>query len=127
MTDIPKSNLPIEPSRDSADSAKKFFNTYYQESVAFPANSIDAAVGFFESRGFQKTAAVSIASVLLSQAKVENVNVFQLLDTLKGLNELQLSKVVSEILNYNRVRISTLGYRVSESNNEDYYKRNTLV
>jgi hypothetical protein len=126
MTTIPQSNLPVEQSTDSAESAKRFFNTYYQEAVAFPANIIDAAVGFFESRGFEKTAAVSVSTVLLSQSKIENVNVFQLLDTLKGLNELQLSRVVSEILNYNRVRISTLGYKVEDSTNE-YDKRNTMV
>lgn len=127
MTNIPQSNLPIEQSKDSADNAKRFFNTYYQETVAFPANVIDATVGFFESRGFEKTAAVSVSTVLLSQSKIENINVFQLLDTLKGLNELQLSRVVSEILNYNRVKISTLGYRVEDPNNNNYDKRNTML
>jgi hypothetical protein len=49
--------------------------------------------------------------VLLQQAKLDNVNVFDLLDTLKGLTEVQLSAVVTEVLNYNRQKTSTLGYR----------------
>jgi hypothetical protein len=127
MTTIPASNLPIEQIQDSAESATRFFNSYYEESVSFPSNTIDAAIGFFESRGFEKSAAISISSVLLAQSKVENVNVFQLLDTLIGLNELQLSRVVSEILNYNRIRISTLGYREDDPVRREFDQRNTLA
>jgi hypothetical protein len=127
MTTIPTSNLPVPQIQDSAESAKRFFNSYYEESISFPANTIDAAIGFFESRGFEKTAAVSVSSVLLAQSKAENVNVFQLLDTLKGLNELQLSRVVSEILNYNRVRISTLGYREDNPERREFDQRNTMA
>jgi hypothetical protein len=64
--------------------------------------------------------------VLLQQAKLDEVNVFQLLDTLKGLNELQLSAVVAEVLNYNRQKNSTLGFRV-EDTSELLEKRNVLI
>lgn len=121
------SNLPPNTvPQDSASDAKKFFNTYYEKNLSVSSNAIDATIGFFENRGFEITAAQSVAGVLLSQAKIENINVFQLLDTLKGLNEIQLSRVVTEILNYNRERISTLGYRVDNSAT-DYEKRNIMV
>jgi hypothetical protein len=121
------SNLPPNTApQDSASDAKKFFNTYYEKNLSVSSNAIDATIGFFENRGFEITAAQSVAGVLLSQAKIENINVFQLLDTLKGLNEIQLSRVVTEILNYNRERISTLGYRVDNSAT-DYEKRNIMV
>jgi hypothetical protein len=37
------------------------------------------------------------------------------LDTLKGLSEIQLSAIVTEVLNYNRAKTSTLGYRRQET------------
>jgi hypothetical protein len=122
------SNLPpnIAP-QDSASDAKKFFNTYYEKQLSVSSNAIDATIGFFQNRGFELTAAQSVAGVLLSQSKIENINVFQLLDTLKGLNEVQLSRVVTEILNYNRERISTLGYRIDTAANTEYEKRNIMV
>ena len=85
---------------------------------------IDATVGFFQSRGFDISASNSIAATLLSQSKIENVNVFQIIDTLKGLNDLQLSRVVSEILNYNRLNISTLGYKVDTAADNQFEIRN---
>ena len=50
----------------------------------------------------------------MQQAKIDGVKVFELLDTLKGLNSIQLSNVVTEIMNYNREKISTIGYKIDE-------------
>jgi hypothetical protein len=120
-------NLPLNTaSTDSTTSTKDFFNSYYTTGISLSADEIDAAVGFFESRGFEISAANSIAATLLSQSKIEKVNVFQLLDTLKGLNELQLSRVVSEVLNSNRKNISTLGYRTDTPASNQYEVRNVL-
>lgn len=127
MTNTPISNLPITESNDSAAQALKYFNTYYEKGIAVPSDVIDGVVGFFKSRGFQETAAQSVASVLLSQAKVDNVNVFTLLDTLKGLTEVQLSYVVAQILNLNRLRISALATKVDNSKEIEYEKRNIIV
>ena len=112
---------------DSASGTKDFFNSYYNTGISLSASDIDATVGFFESRGFDVSAANSIAATLLSQSKIENVNVFQIIDTLKGLNELQLSRVVSEILNYNRLNISVLGYRKDNSANIQFESRNVIA
>ena len=49
--------------------------------------------------------------MIIQQAKAENKNVFQLIDTLTGLTEVQLSQLVSAILNNNRSKISALGYK----------------
>ena len=124
-----QNNLPQTPvsDSDSTSKMKTFFDTYYQKGVSLSASDIDAAVGFFLSRGFEKTAAETIGATLLNQAKIEGVRVNQLIDTLKGLNELQMSRVVTEILNYNRLRISTLGYRVDNSNINQYELRNILI
>lgn len=121
------SNLPIENEKiDSSDSARKFFNTYYQEGTAVPAAVLDASIAFFSSRGFSDTAAQSVASVLVAQSKIDGVNVFKLIETLKGLDQLQLSTVVREVLNYNRLRISILGTRYDNYNDIQYELRNVI-
>lgn len=110
------SSLPTEaPNNFSDKGVTKFFNTYFSKELSFPSNQVDAVVTFFTKRGFDKTAAISVASTLLQQAKIDSVNVFQLLDTLKGLDEVQLSAIVTEVLNYNRPKTSTLGYKRTES------------
>jgi hypothetical protein len=119
-----KTNLPTTTSNDSAAGTKDFFNSYYEAGITLSAADIDATVGFFQSRGFDISASNSISATLLSQSKIENVNVFQIIDTLKGLNDLQLSRVVSEILNYNRLNISTLGYKVDTAADNQFEIRN---
>jgi hypothetical protein len=118
------SNLPpTQQNKDSSDEVRLFFDRYFVESISFPAEQIDAVVGFFKKRNFDDVAANSTALVLLQQAKLDNVNPFDLLDTLTGLTEVQLSAIVAEVLNYNRQKNSTLGYRkddpsqLSESRN----------
>jgi hypothetical protein len=122
------SNLPIErESTDSSDAARKFFNGYYENSISISSNALDSVVGFFTSRGFEGTSATAVGTVLLTQARRENINVFQLIDTLTGLNELQLSRVVTEILNFNRLKISSLGFRVDNSELVKFEKRNLII
>jgi hypothetical protein len=120
------SNLPQSGNKDSSDEVRSFFDTYFVEPINFPAALIDATVGFFKKRGFDDLASSSTAIVLLQQAKLDGVNVFDLLDTLEGLQEIQLSAVVTEVLNYNRQKISTLGYR--QTTTADLLeKRNIIV
>jgi hypothetical protein len=105
-------NLPVEPgNKDSQEEVRSFFNRYFTEPLTFPVSQIDAVVGFFIKRGFNETSAKSTSIVLLSQAKIEGVNVFQLLDTLKGLNSVQLSGIVTQVMNSSREKISLLGFR----------------
>ena len=112
------SNLPTEELADSADKVKEYFDNYYYKQISYPANDVDAVIAFFQKRGFQKEAAISVASVILRQAKIDNVKVFELLDTLKGFEDVQLSSVVAEVLNYNRPKISKLGYKLTDNGNQ---------
>jgi hypothetical protein len=106
-------NLPKSSSTDSSDEVRNFFDKYFLHQITFPTNQIDAVVGFFLKRGFDDNAARSTAIVLLNQARLENVNPLALVDTLKGLTDIQLSKVVTEVLNVYRDRRSTLGYMLT--------------
>ena len=82
------SSLPKTVSKDSADKVKEFYNRYFTKKIAFPANEIDAVVGFFEKRGFGKSSATSVAGVLLQQAKIDNIKTFELLDGIKNFNKI---------------------------------------
>lgn len=106
-------NLPLQTEpNDSSEEVKTFFNRYFTEPLTFPVSQIDAVIGFFLKRGFSETSAKSTSIVLLSQARIEGVNVFQLLDTLKGLNSSQLSGIVTQVMNSSREKISLLGYKI---------------
>lgn len=110
------SNLPYNDAQpDSSAEVKSFFNRYFTEQVSFPAAEIDAVVGFFLKRGFNELGAKSTAIVLLNQARVDGVNVFQLLDTIGNFEEVQLGQLVTQVLNSNREKVSLLGYKILSS------------
>tara|TARA_B100000686_G_scaffold282150_1_gene304342 strand:+ start:575 stop:943 length:369 start_codon:yes stop_codon:yes gene_type:complete len=119
-------NTPSTTENNSETQVKEFFNQFFTETITFPTNQVDAVVGFFEKRGFDKVASISTATILLQQAKIDNVNVFQLIDTLGGLETAKLSYMVTEVLNHNRSKISSLGYKITDTN-EATQKRNIVV
>lgn len=126
MATIP-SNLPQNLINiDSSDEVKTFFDMYFTQQLSFPAAEIDAVIGFFRKRGFDELSSNSTATILMQQAKLDGVNVFTLLETLGSLQDLQLSAVVAEVLNYNRQKISTLGYR-KEDPSDLLEKRNIVI
>jgi hypothetical protein len=96
---------------DSANKTKKLFNTFFDKQIAYPSSKVDSVVGFFLNRGFQEAAAASIATVLLEQSKKDDINVMALLDTLSGYDSVQLSSLVTAVLNANRSATSKLGLR----------------
>ena len=55
----------------------------------------------------------------MKQAKLDGIKVFELLDTLKSLDKLQLSFTVATVLNFNRQKVSTLGFRVKNTNTSE--------
>jgi hypothetical protein len=116
----------LETSNDGAEPTRKFFNRYFTQPISFPSNQVDAVVGFFENKGFQKTAAASVAAVLLEQSKIDNVNVFDLLESLKSFDKIKLTALTTAILNANRSAISKLGYR-EENVPKTFEARNILI
>lgn len=119
-------NLPLPTTSDSSTDVKQFFDKFFVHQVSFPSNQIDAVVGFFLKRNFDVDSARSVSIVLLNQARVDNINVFQLVDTLKALSDVQLSQVVAQVLNSYREKISLLGYRIAPLA-DTYESRNILV
>jgi hypothetical protein len=118
------SNLPTHTT-DNID-VKQFFDKFFVNQVSFPSNQIDAVVGFFIKRGFEIESARSTAIVLLNQARIDQVNVLELVDTMKTLTDIQLNQIVAQVLNASRAKTSLLGYRIAPII-DLYESRNILV
>jgi len=105
-----------------------YFNNFYNNgnTISYTQNEVDAVVGYFLKRGFEKVAAINTGAVLLEQAKRDSVPVFKLLDTLKGITEVQLSNIVAQIINNNRRKTSSIGYK-QQSENQLFDQRNIIV
>ena len=126
-TNLPQpSNTPQVTVNTSPVDTKHFFDKFFLHEVSFPANEIDASIGFFVKRGFDQESARSTSIVLLNQARVDGVSVFQLLDSLKKLTDIQLSQVIAQVLNAYREKVSLLGYRVAAVD-DTYESRNILI
>ena len=105
-------NLPVQASTDSSEEVKSFFDKYFRQQITFPSNQIDIVLGFFLKRGWDVAAARSTAIVLLTQARIDNIGVMELIDSIKTLNDVQLSNVVTQVLNAYREKTSTLGFKL---------------
>ena len=117
------SNIPVNKSQDSTVQA---FDSYTNTPVEINPSVLAAMKGYFTNRDFDEVAAESIAVTIIRQAKQDNYNPMQILDTLKGLDNVQLSGLVSEILNYNRFKSSSLGYAQKSQPNPEIL-RNILA
>lgn len=104
----------------------EYFDRYYSKNIAYKASEVDAVIGFFLKRNFEQSAAINTAILLLEQASLSNIAAFTLVDTLKGLNDVQLSNIVAQILNYNRENTSAIGYKISKNENL-FDKRNIII
>jgi hypothetical protein len=118
------SNLPLAPSAKS--STVQSFDTYYSSPVEIDSTVLSAMKGYFTNRGFDESSAESISIIIIKQSKQDGYNPMQILDTLKGLNDVEISGLVAELLNYNRVKTSSLGYAQTFQTNAEV-ARNILV
>ena len=110
MTEI-YSNLPPKQKDQLDKTIEKLTTTDYETGYQFAAGDYDAAIGFFVKRGFARASAESTAYVILAQAKIDNVNPQEVLDKLGHATEIQLSEIITIILNANRYKSSRLGVR----------------
>ena len=111
------SNLP--PTTAPANATVQAFDTYYSQPLEIDAGTYTAMVAFFTSRGFDKAAADNIAVVILKQSKLDNLNPMKILDTIRSLDNAEISALVSEIINFNRFKTSYLGYALNFTANAE--------
>lgn len=114
-------NVPQKPSLVDSSFQKTInvFENYTQAPITVSESTLNSMISFFTSRGFLQDAAESTALIIIRQAKKDDINPFDLLDTLKGLNDVQLSDLVTELLNYNRYKSSSLGYASPFTTNDE--------
>jgi hypothetical protein len=112
-------NLPPKPITNSDYSSVQAYDSYFLAPLELDAGTLDAMRSFFTSRGFDRVSAESVSVVMIKQAKRDNFNPLQLLDTLGGLTDVEINAVVSEIINYNRYKTSFLGYSPQFISNEE--------
>ena len=102
-------NVPPAETAES-NSTVQAFDNYQTSSIEISSSVLAAMKSYFVNRGFGDVSAESIAITIITQAKQDGYNPMQILDTLRGLSNVELSGLVSEILNYNRFKTSSLGY-----------------
>jgi predicted small secreted protein len=103
-------NIPTTTNNDSGASTLLAFDSYYAKPFEIHAGTFNALRGFFEGRGFDVTSAETISVAIMKQAKQGGYNAMEILDSLKGLDSVELSSLVAEIINYGRFKTSYLGY-----------------
>ena len=103
-------NIP-QPSqvRDSSQETLKVFDAYTTAPLNVDSATFDAMNGFFASRGFGDDSARSMSYIIIKQAILDNYKPFQLIETMRGLTDVEISALITEILNYNRFKTSSLG------------------
>ena len=102
-------NLPASDS-NSSNATIRAMDNYYSTPFELHAGTFNLMKGFFESKGFEKSSAETIAVTIMKQAKLDKFNPMEVLDNLKGLDSLELNSTVSELLNFNRFKTSLLGH-----------------
>ena len=106
----PVSNIGVSKSQGS-QSIVEFLSGIETERTELDGAEYDACVAFFVGRSYDTQSAKSLAYVLMKQAKVDGADIFEVLDTLRPATPIDLSQLVSEVLNAYRYKTSVLGYK----------------
>lgn len=119
------SNIPKEKRINSDIQTLQAFDNYFEKPLEIKVTTYDAMKSFFTAKGFDEIAADSVTVTIIRQAKIDNLNPLEILETLKGLAGVEISALVAEIINYNRFKTSFLGY-AREFTTNDEVLRNIL-
>jgi hypothetical protein len=116
-------NLPNKSDSNSLQKVVRYFDNYYTKAIDLSVEDIDVLIGFFESKGFDSIAAKNISYVILKTAKESNYKAQEIIDSLKNYDPLQLNEFLLSVMNYNRVKTSSLGV-IYKTNPIDMVQRN---
>lgn len=121
------SNLPpATATASSSDLTNKALSQYNDVPIELDHNVMTAMIGMLENRGFSSDSAESISITVMVQARRDGYNPMTVLESMKKLGENDLSQLLSEILNYNRLKTSVLG-SVQKITPVDNVKRNIVA
>jgi hypothetical protein len=103
-------NIPPKQAAGSAsDLSNKNLNQYNDLPVQLHNDTLTAMKGLLSNKGFSDESAENIAITIMMQAKRDSFNPMNVLDSMRTLGNVELSQLVSEILNFNRFKTSVLG------------------
>jgi hypothetical protein len=117
------SNLPPKSAETSEQRVIRYFDNYYTVPIDLELNDVEVMRGFFESKNFDRSSAESITYLILRTAKQSNYKTEEILDALNSYNSTQLNEFLLNILNFNRIKTSTLGV-IKKLQASDQVKRN---
>jgi len=120
-TNIPKTSN----NGSSSDLSNKRLTTYNDVDIQLDNETLTAMKGLLASNGFSEESAENISITIMIQAKRDNFNPMNVLDTMRVLGAIELSQFVAEILNFNRYKTSVLG-SIQAITSVDNVKRNIL-
>jgi hypothetical protein len=110
-------NLP-QKEKESLDKTIQSLQTeQYVENFQFKQNDIDAAIGFFVKRGFDRVASEDISYIILKQSVIDGVPSQSILDSLSKSSDVELSQLLALVINSNRYKTSKLGLRNQQISN----------
>jgi len=115
-------NIPIERKSDSATLTRQYFDEYFDKPVQIDNNALILFKAHFEKRGFDKASAETISAVINIQAKQDGLNPMTILDTLLGLDNVEVNGLITQILNFNRFKSSALGIYVAPTSSDEAHR-----
>ena len=119
-------NLPSkDATASSSDLTNKTFDQYNDIPVQLDNETLTAMKGLLSNRGFSEESAENISITIMMQARRDNFNPMNVLDSMRALGQIEMSQFVSEILNFNRYKTSVLG-SVQAITPVDFVKRNIV-
>jgi hypothetical protein len=77
---------------------RQFFDRYYTNPISYTTEEVDAVIGYFQKRGFDETAAINTAVVLLQQSKIDGLKVLNYLTPLKELQKFSYQTLLRRYL-----------------------------
>jgi hypothetical protein len=113
------SNLPPKKDLNSEERIIKYFDTYYSTPIELNSDDVDVMRSFFEGKDFDRASAESVSYIILKTAKESNYKTQEILDALNSYTSNQLNEFLLNILNFNRIKTSSLGVikKLKPSNN----------
>jgi hypothetical protein len=120
-TNIP----PKQAAGSSSDLSNKNLNQFNDVPVQLHNETLTAMKGLLSNKGFSEESAENISITIMMQAKRDSFNPMNVLDSMRSLDNIELSQLVSEILNFNRFKTSVLG-TTQNITPVEFVKRNIL-
>lgn len=117
-------------SKTNIDTTTDVFNNLGINKNVQLSPEVDAIVGFFVKHKFSKVASISVAAVLMDQAKSENKSAFEILGELENYDSVKLNSSVVVILNNARSNITTIGFKAPATKSKEYRNiitRNNII